>query len=264
MIYILAAQLFRRHIGNRPNHGAVFRDRGETINRTIFTRSGLQLSYPKIQNLYPVIIRNEQVFRLEVPMHDAALMRGNQCLRDLEGVSSSPPDRNRAIKEDLAQGLSFQQLRNDVGGVAIETNIEDGKDVRMIQGGRGPGFLLETVQVVRIVARGRPDQFQGNVAPKALIVCPIDFSHPAGTDLLQNPIVSDQPPDHRNSARPNGRVTDSDSQHPSWIHEVRASSQQTHMDLRTRAHAIICVRLRLYRGYPVISSKGESCAIQVL
>ncbi len=75
--------------------------------------------------------------------------------------------------------------------------------------------------------------------------------------------MSDQLPDHRNSARRNGRLDDLSRQYPSDYRNTGILIFKCLRVLRL-ARAIIGVRLRLYRGYPVISSKGESCAIQDL
>ena len=58
--------------------------------------------------------------------------------------------RQRPVAQPLAQGLAFEQFGNDIGRALLFANIEDGKNVGMIQRRGRPGFLRETLQPVAI------------------------------------------------------------------------------------------------------------------
>ena len=67
----------------------------------------------------------------------------------------------------------------------------------MVQCGCGPRFLFEAAQMVRIVAGGRPDQLQCNVAPQPFVARAKYFAHPACTDLFEDPVVPHELASHR-------------------------------------------------------------------
>src|SRR5580658_1734168 len=67
----------------------------------------------------------------------------------------------------------------------------------MVQRGGGPSFLLEAAQMVRIVARGRPDQLQCNVASQPFVARAKDFAHRSCTDLFEDPVVPHELASHK-------------------------------------------------------------------
>ena len=68
-------------------------------------------------------------------MHDAALVRGREPLRDLRRDLERLANRERAFEEALAQCLAFEELHHRVGASRLLAEIENGEDVRMRQGG---------------------------------------------------------------------------------------------------------------------------------
>src|SRR5215469_15891656 len=71
----------------------------------------------------------------------------------------------------------------------------------MVQSRGGTGFLFKPTQVVGIIAGGRPDQLEGNVATEPFVARAKDFSHPSGANFFEDPIVPDELPDHSDSAK---------------------------------------------------------------
>ena len=59
------------------------------------------------------VARHEQVFRLDIAVQDAGVVRGGQCFAEFDcGIESS--SEGQRVVRIRANGLSFEQLLNDV------------------------------------------------------------------------------------------------------------------------------------------------------
>jgi hypothetical protein len=67
----------------------------------------------------------------------------------------------------------------------------------MIQGGSGPGFLFEAPQMIRIVARSRPNQLQSDIAPQPFVARAKNLAHPSRTNLFEDPVVTEELASHK-------------------------------------------------------------------
>lgn len=99
-------------------------------------------------------------------------------------------------KHQFRDRLSPHQLHGDEGDAAVLLHGEDGDDVGMVERGDGLRFLLEA-----LAARGgghlRRQDLQRNLPAELDVFGDVDLSHASGADLLQDPIVGEGPPDHR-------------------------------------------------------------------
>ena len=84
-IRLLAADLLRRHVWNRPQVGARLGSRpaGACGSRGGSDR-GQQLRHPEVEDLQAAVLEEEEVRRLEVAMNDALLMCGREAARELQ------------------------------------------------------------------------------------------------------------------------------------------------------------------------------------
>ena len=105
----LASHLLRRHVTGSAHDQAGF---GHTMDgRCIRTAHGLrpsQLGQAEVQNLHSSVAGEEEVFRLQVAMHDALLVSSRQSPRHLQPVFNRLTNGKRAIPQTLAQRLSLQ------------------------------------------------------------------------------------------------------------------------------------------------------------
>src|SRR5216684_1965147 len=66
-----------------------------------------QLGQAEVEDFYPSIPGDEQVFRFEVAMNDSFVVRCRQAVRDLHSAVNRPTQRHRPPPETLAQGIAF-------------------------------------------------------------------------------------------------------------------------------------------------------------
>jgi hypothetical protein len=135
------------------------------------------LASPKSRIFTRPVGRDEQVLRLQIPVHDAARVRGGQALGDLDGVVDRTRERNGAGIDYRAQRPPLQQFRDEIGRVVLAPHVIDGEDVGVIQRGRGARLGLEPAQPLRIVGDVRRQDLDGHVAPEPAVVRAIDLPH---------------------------------------------------------------------------------------
>ena len=164
-------ELLRSHVGRGTHDLALHRQIGDRGRGVVHHRLG----QAKIEQFDPVR-RDENVRRLEIPVHDAARM---QRLERWEQQRKRVDRRLGAILlEHLGQRLSLEQLHDEKHLIRVFRNLVDLADTRMIHGGRGPGLTPDPL------LGGRTDIADGldrHCAVQLLVEGGVDDAHPALT-----------------------------------------------------------------------------------
>ena len=104
--------------------------------------------------------------------------------RKAEGLSLG----NRRRGEAGAEGFPFQQLRNRVGDAALNSEVEDRKNVRVRKRRHGQRLPLEARLELPILRdRGR-ENLDGHVAAQLRVPRPVDLTHAPGADPGHDPV----------------------------------------------------------------------------
>jgi hypothetical protein len=74
----------------------------------------------------------------------------------------------------------------------MRTDVVNSENVWMIEGGSGPGFLLESIQPVRVSSKVSWQNFDRNVTVKSPVARAPHLAHAAFTDLGDNRVLSDR------------------------------------------------------------------------
>ena len=74
-----------------------------------------ELRQTEVEDLGKTVVRDHQVFRLEVPMHDPCLVGLREPIGNRGGNLQRAPSRHRPGLEQLSQRLAFDELHADVG-----------------------------------------------------------------------------------------------------------------------------------------------------
>ena len=182
MVDRLAAHLLGRHVAGRADHSS---GRCPLLLRPglgvllIFFRS--QLREAEVENLYAAIFRDEDVFGLEVAMHDALLVRGCQTVRDLNRVFDRFANRKAAL-DSIAQCPAVEELHHEIGRTVVRAHVEDRDQVRMIDRTGRADFLLEAPQPVAIEGECRGKDLDRDFAADARVARAPNLPHPARPD----------------------------------------------------------------------------------
>ena len=139
-----------------------------------------QLGQAEVEDLDVAVLRDHQVLGLQVPVDDAGGVGLGQALGGLDGDIEQPLGRQRlAGGDELAQGLSLDQLHGDVEGAVGLADVVDGQDVGMIQGRGRAGLLLEALAAIGIRRDGGGQDLDRDLAPELRVPRPVDLAHPA-------------------------------------------------------------------------------------
>jgi hypothetical protein len=65
---------------------------------------------PEVENLHPAVARQEDVLRLQIPMHDAAAVGGGEARDELQRDIGGASQRDGSAFDDGAQRLPLEQL----------------------------------------------------------------------------------------------------------------------------------------------------------
>ena len=135
----LAPHLLGGHVpGRAHDHAGVGRGRGrrELGGLDARFRRKHQLGQTEIEDLDVAVPGDEQVFRLQVAVHDPLVVRGGEAGRDLDGVLDRLAHRERAAAQARAQRLAFQQLGHEVRRPLVRPDVVEREDAGM---GEHPG-----------------------------------------------------------------------------------------------------------------------------
>src|SRR6185437_7796811 len=98
-------------------------------------------------------------------------------------------DFHRRSRQTLAQGNAVDVFRGDVVPAAFITHFINRENVRVIERGRGVGFLIETNKSIAISREFFSEYFELDLAAEFRVLSQINFPHAARAELLQDAIT---------------------------------------------------------------------------
>ncbi len=144
---------------------------------------------PEVEDLDHALLRQEDVLRLEVAVHDAALVCGREASRDLESVLDGLTGRNRRRGQAAAQRFAFQKLHHGVDRSVVLADVVNPQDVRVGQRSDGARLRMESPEGVRASTERFRQDLDRDFAAQAGVLRPIHLAHPArserGEDLVR-------------------------------------------------------------------------------
>ncbi len=183
LIRWLAPDLLRRHVADGAQHHAgISLSGGHAVHSFGLCVRTAQLRQSEIQDFQAPVFGDEYVFRFQVAMRNALIVRGGQPVGQLHRQLHCFASSHALRRNTLPQRFAFDQFRNDVMNFIGNADVEDGNDVRMVERSNRARFLFETAQPIGIGGKRFLQNFQRHVAQQPRIVCAINFTHSAGAD----------------------------------------------------------------------------------
>ena len=123
-------------------------------------------------------------------MDDAHAVGARESVHELRAEIHEAADGHGALREDLPQGLSRDELHREVRHARGLPDLVDGHDVRMIQRGGRARLLREPEESLAVRQETGGQDFQGHVAAepavRARYTSPID-PDPSGARISKGP-----------------------------------------------------------------------------
>jgi len=139
-----AVRLLRRHVRDGADGGVRSR---ESQRGLLAVRQ--HLGETEIQNLHVTVVRQHDVGRLQIAMHDAGVMRGAQSGGELQQDGRRVCDTDGPALDPLAQRLALVKRHGDEQLAFPVADLVDRGDIRMIECARGLRFTQQPPSRVR-------------------------------------------------------------------------------------------------------------------
>ena len=128
------------------------------------------------------MLGQEDVRRLQVPVHDVLLVRRRQPPRDLHRDRQHLRDRERAALDPLLERFPFEQLLDQVRHALERADVVDVEDVGMGERRGRLRLALEPPKALGVLGELRRQHLDRDVAAEAGVARPVHLAHAARAD----------------------------------------------------------------------------------
>ncbi len=186
-----ASQELRSHVRRRPREHAG-RSVGAAQRRRRIGRDRLTHRDSKIEHLDQPRIGDADICRLQIPMNDAGIVDGLERRRDLDSMVDHGARGERVVPYGVGEGRAFHVFHDDEDPAVRFPDIEDGRDVGMLDGARDAGFAQENPASGFVRDPILMDDLERNHAAQALVLSAVHGAHATGADPVEDPIVREE------------------------------------------------------------------------
>ena len=175
-------------LGHRGRQGAVPRAGA----------AGLRpLRQAEVEQLGLAALGHEDVGGLDVPVHDAARVRGLEGVGDLDAEIEQRVELEGSRGEAVAQRLAFEQLHGDEGPPVVLVDVVDRADVGVLERGGGARLALQPLEGLRVARQLLGQELQRDASAELQVLGLVDDAHAAAAQLREHAVVRDGLSDHR-------------------------------------------------------------------
>jgi hypothetical protein len=198
---LVAAQLLRRHVGERADRGAFA---GQHRRRGGRQGDGVLTSHPRrglgdaeVEQLRTPC-REKDVRGFDVAMNDPGAVGGGERVGQRNRGVEQDGHLQRALPQTLFERIALEELHDDerllLRGFA---DVINRADVGMVQRGDRPGFALKTLACQVGAGEPRRQHLDGDLAVEAGVAGAVDLAHPTFAKLGKDLVWTDRLPDHK-------------------------------------------------------------------
>jgi hypothetical protein len=150
----------------------------------------------EVEDLGPALWCHHDVGGLEITVHDSRSMRVIQSVGYLDAVAQHLLGRKPAPGNHLTECAARDVLHRDEVLPLGLADFVDGADVGVVDGGGRARLLQQLVPRLGIVGESPTEELDGDRPLQLSVEGAIDLTHAAGTDLLDDRVVSERLADH--------------------------------------------------------------------
>ena len=126
---------------------------------------------------------------LDVAVDEPPGVGGGQPLGHLVGDADRLGDGEfPGAAEPVFQRLALEEGHRQEGHAVVLADLEDGDDVRVLDGRGGAGLAEESLLVLRVLGDGRQHGLERDLAAELRVLGEEDHAHAAGPELLQDAV----------------------------------------------------------------------------
>lgn len=179
--------LLWRHIGSRT-HGHIGLSQVGIDGRDVAVFC--QACEAEIHHFWDIAgqLVDEDVFRFQVPVNDAARMRISDGLADEGEEFEGGHGLKVGLAQHFAQRRPFNIFHDDIInlflGMLRGASVQDGDDIGVGEGGHSSGLALEACDGACVFGQLGREQFNGDRPMKGALSCLMDFSHTSSSEQI--------------------------------------------------------------------------------
>ena len=180
MIHAARFSLLRRHVSRCADAGEIRHSRSRGIAFSQHLRD------TEVRDFHASVFIEEQVFGLDVPVHDSVFVR------KLQRFADGRHDGQRLLRCEasrfhrLPQIHAIDELHQQEKVSARLPEVVDGHDVRMVQPGERLRFVAEAFRKHRIAHALRSEEFQSDETVERFLPRFVNDAHPAATKAVED------------------------------------------------------------------------------
>ena len=163
----------RRYVGRSPGCG----------------RARLHLGQAEIENLGVPALGDEDIRGLDVAVNNAAGVRRIEGVGDLDAQRQNRFQLHRAIADQVLECDAVEELHDEERAIALLANVVNRTDVGMIQRRRGLGFAPKALEGLAVLRQIFGKKLEGDEAAETRVLRFVDHTHPAATELFDDPVM---------------------------------------------------------------------------
>ena len=110
-------------------------------------------------------------------MNDSLFVRGREAVGDLLPIFHGFARWNWPSVEQVAKAVTLQQFGDQVRHAVLRADVEDRKNIGMVQGGDSARFLLETPHPFGISRECLRQNLDRNIPTESRVPGAVDFPH---------------------------------------------------------------------------------------
>ncbi len=145
----------------------------------------------EVQDFHLTVLAQVDVGGLQVAVDDALRVSEGEAVGDLLHDAEDLVDGERsAALDELLEVLALEKLHHHVEVAFFLDEIEDGDDVGMVELRGVAGLTLESLDEIRVGAKGLGDDLERDVAVENRVVAFVDLTHGALADLSDDVVLA--------------------------------------------------------------------------
>jgi len=189
-----ALGLLRGHVGDRSQGRSLvgqrwFQGNCRVVQAGSFHLRVNQFDQAEVENLGVVVPRQEDIVRFDIAVDKTLGVSRSQGTGYLDGQVQDQVVIKYTLTQPVLEAHALHQFHDDIRSVLVLTDVVDGANAGMIQGGGGAGFTPEALQGGPILGYPLQEELDGDLPPKAGVLCPIDFAHSTSPDPFEDLVM---------------------------------------------------------------------------
>ena len=138
-----------------------------------------ELRESEIEDFRVAVGTQHDVLGLDIAVHETAGMRRRQSTCELDADLDNVADRQRALLQAVPQRLALDELGDEVRTVIDFAEIVYHDDMRVVQTGRGSGFLMKPSEPIAVNGEMRRQELERHRPIELGVVGQIHLAHAA-------------------------------------------------------------------------------------